>query len=183
MATDRVEAQRRGVGRTRSASYFAPDSKAGARMRSGLSSALSAFSAAVQDKALRSAVFAGAKVLSAELTQRVPVDEGTLKGAIYHWHDDARSVGGKQVYAVGVNKRIASHWFNVEYGHWRVNVVHRGPSGQIIPAKARLPAPVWTPARPYLRPTWDAKATEAVRAMQRRLIERIRELAAEQAAS
>lgn len=181
MAADRAEAIRRGRGRSHEAKFFAPDSKAGAQMRGSLVGALQQLRDDVQTKALRSAVYAGAKLLGEEMTLRAPVGDGTLRGAIYTWHDDKRSTAGRQVYVVGVNKREASHWFVVEYGHWRTNVVYRGPDGSIIPTKARLPAPVWVAARPYIRPTAD-RMPEAVRAMQRRLAERIRELRTEAAA-
>lgn len=167
------------MARNHGTSYFAPDSKAGAAMRGSLVGALQQLRTDVQTQALRSAVYAGAKVLADELEVRVPVDSGTLKGSIYSWHDDRRSTGTRQVYVVGVNKRKAPHWFNVEYGHWRVNVVVRGPGGRVIATKDRLPTPEWVPARPYLRPTAD-RMPEAVRAMQRRLAQRIRELRAGQ---
>ena len=181
MAVDRAESIRRGRGRSHSAQFFAPDTKAGAAVRGSLVGALQQLRDDVQTQALRSAVYAGAKLLGEEMAMRAPVDEGTLRDSIYTWHDDKRSGAARQVYVVGVNKRQASHWFVVEYGHWRVNVVYRGPGGQIIPTKARLPAPVWVPAKPYIRPTAD-RMPEAVRAMQRRLAERIRELRTEAAA-
>lgn len=153
---------------------------AGARMKGSLSQALQQFGADVQTKALRSAVYAGAKLLADELELRAPVKKGVLKKAIYTFHNDRKSVGGRQVYAVGVNKAKAPHWHLVEYGHWRVNVVIRGPGGRILATKERLPAPVWVPAHPYLRPTAD-RMPDAVRAMQKRMAERIRELRQEQA--
>lgn len=163
------------MARSRTVRLFAPDTKAGAAMTGSLVGALQQLRDDVQTKALRSAVYAGAKLLADELEVRVPVDGGTLKGAVYTWHDDKRSTGGRQLYVVGVNKRQAPHWFVVEYGHWRVNVVVRGPNGRVIATKDRLPTPVWVPARPYLRPTADRMA-DAVRAMQARLAERLREL-------
>ena len=158
------------------ARFFAPDTRAGAQVRGSIVGALQRLQADVQDKALRSAVYAGARLLGEELERRIPVDDGQLKASAYTWHDDRRSGGGRQVYVVGVNKRQAPHWFNVEYGHWRINVVIR-IGDRIVPTKARLPQPVWTPAHPYLRPTAD-RMPEAVRAMQRRLVERLRELRA-----
>lgn len=157
------------------AEFFAADSRAGARMRGSMVDALQQLREDVQTKALRSAVYAGAKVLADELEVRVPVDDGQLKAAVYTHHDDERSVNGRQIYQVGVNKKKAPHWFNVEYGHWRINVVVRGPGGRVLATKERLPTPVWTPAHPYLRPTAD-RMPEAVRAMQRRLVQRVREL-------
>lgn len=157
--------------------YFAPDSKAGAQMVGSLSESLAQLREDLRDKALRSAVHAGAKLLFDELRVRVPVDQGTLYGAIYEWRDIKQSTDARQVYAVGVNKRKAPHWFNVEYGHWRVNVVVRGPGGQFMATRERLQAPVWVAAHPYLRPAWDTRSADALQAMRKRLGERVAELA------
>ena len=165
------------MARAKTTTYFAPDSKAGAAMRGSLVDALRQYSTAVQESALRSAVYAGAKVLAAELERRVPVDDGVLKDAIYSYHDDRKSVDGRQVYAVGVNKGKAPHWFNVEYGHFRVNAGYY-VGAKWIPLKARLADPAWVMPKPYLRPTWDAKGAEAVQAMQARMREKLRELSA-----
>lgn len=162
-----------------SAKLLTPTSRTGARMRGSLAAAIAKLREDVQEQALRSAVYAGAKVLAAELEARVPVDDGVLKDAIYTKHVDGRSNTQQQVYHVGVNVKKASHWFNVEYGHWRVNVVFRGPDGKVVATRQRLPEPVWVPASPYLRPTWDTRADDALRAMQRRLPQRLRELRAE----
>lgn len=164
-------------GRYRPLRYFAPDSKAGAQMVGSLSEALAQLREDLHEKALRSAVHAGAKVLFDELRVRVPVDQGTLHGAIYEWRDVRQSKDSRQVYAVGVNKSKAPHWFNVEYGHWRVNVVVRGPGGRVLATRERLQAPVWVAAHPYLRPTWDSRANDALQAMRKRLGERVAELA------
>lgn len=158
--------------------FMAPDSKAGASFTGGLSDALAAFTEEVSTTALRSSVHAAAKVLYDELHHRVAAmsDSGQLLGAVYRWHDDDKSVAGRQTYAVGVNKRKAPHWFNVEYGHWRVNVLVKTASGKVVATKERLPAPVWTPAHPYLRPTWEAAAGAAMDAAKERLREKVREL-------
>lgn len=125
----------------------------------------------VTDDLLRKAASAGAKVLHDEMQLRVPVDDGVLKGSLYWFHDKRRSLGGKQVYSTGPNMVKAPHWHLVEYGHWRVNVVVRGPNGQLVATKDRLPAPVWVPAVPFIRPSFDAKAQEAVEEARRALSE------------
>lgn len=184
MAVDQAEALRRGqaAGRSRAPLTFGREGS-GAKLRGSLSDALQQYAADVQEKVLRSAVYAGAKVLADELYIRAPLGPtGNLKDAVYTFHDDKQSVGGVQVYAVGVNKVKAPHWANVEYGHWRVNVVYRGPDGKLIPTKQRLPTPVWVPAHPYLRPT-AGRMPDALRAMQRRLVERLREVKTEGAAA
>lgn len=176
MAIDAAEAAARSSrpSRPSRAQFFGADTRAGARMRGSLVDVLAQLQEDVRGKALRSAVYAGAKVLADELEVRVPVDEGVLKDAIYTHHDDRRSGNGQQIYQVGVNKSKAPHWYNVEYGHWRINVVLR-VNGRWVATKDRLPTPVWTPAHPYLRPTAD-RMPEALRAMQRRLAQRVREL-------
>lgn len=150
------------------------------RMRGSLTAALQQLTTDVRDKALRSAVRAGADLLYNEMRARVPVVSGQLKAAIYQYHDDRKSVDGRQVYAVGPNKRKAPHWFVVENGHWRINKVVV-TNGKAVFTKERLPQPVWVPAVPYIRPTWDAKSGQLVRTMQHRLIERLRELRAGEA--
>lgn len=154
---------------------FAPDSRAGAEISESMSGALEQFTNLFQAKILRSGVYAAAKVISSELKTRVPKKTGALYGSIFHYHDDKRSVNGHQVYLVGYNKVKAPHWFNVEYGHWRVNV-GRYVDGEWIPSKRRLAQPKWVEAKPYLRSTFDAKAGEAVRAAIARMGERMREI-------
>ena len=133
------------------------------------------------------------KLLADEMVVRAPVDAGTLRNAIYTWHDDKQSGPLKQVYFVGVNKREASHWFWIEYGHWRYNQSvngywqkskskpnARGPSAHDLPSA--LPSPVWVPAVPYIRPTAD-RMGDAIQAMQARLAERLREISSEAGAA
>lgn len=167
--------------RSHTLKQFAPDSKAGASITSDMVSALQQLTLDVQEHALRSAVHAGAFVLYQELLQRTSAisKTGALASSVYRFHDDKKSRGGRQTYAVGVNKRDAPHWYNVEYGHWRVNVVVHGPGGQVIYTRQRLKAPQWVPPHPYLRPTWDAKSAAAVEAMKARLSEKIKELASQ----
>lgn len=152
-------------------------SRAGVRIRGSLSAAVRKLGEDVQEKALRSAVRAAAVVLYDEMRARVPVVSGGLRASIYQFHDDKRSVDGRQIYLVGPNKKRAPHWFVVENGHWRVNRVVI-TNGRAVFTKERLPHPVWVPAQPYIRPTWDAVSGQLVGAMQRRLVERLRELRA-----
>lgn len=161
---------------SRPTQLYAVESQRGAHMRGSLVQALRAYTDAVRDQALRPAARAGALVFYREMRAAAPVGDGVLQASIYHWHDSTRSVDGRQVYLVGPNKRKAPHWYNVEYGHWRVNVVFVGEDGKLVATKARLATPVWVPGHPYIRPTWEAWRQEAVRAMRRRLVERLREI-------
>lgn len=172
MGADSSEAARRGRGRSHKAQTFAPDQRSGARVTQSMTDGLDALEAKLRGDVLRSAVYAGAKLLYEELLRRAPVGPtGNLKAAIYHWHDDKQSRDGRQVYAIGVNKSKAPHWAIVEYGHWARNRIvpidaeraakygknaFKSASGQwYVATKERLSAPRWVPGTPYLRPAAD----------------------------
>lgn len=150
--------------------------KSGQRVPGGLSDAIAEFSQDLQTKVFRSAAHAGAIVFYNEMRERVPVDEGTLHDSIYRYHDEEGSTATRQRYLIGPNKNKAPHWFNVEYGHWLVNVVVRLPNGQIQATTERLKDPVWVPGIPYIRPTFDAVAGQAIKAAIERAKQRIQEL-------
>jgi hypothetical protein len=159
-------------------SSLAPrDSVVSMSMTSSASGALAEFAAAIRAKALRPAAHAGAEIMYREMRLRVPVDEGQLYSSIYQWHDDKRSDSNRQVYVVGPNKVKAPHWHLVEYGHWRVNKVVR-EGGRLIATKERLETPVWVPAKPYARPTYEARVQAAVQAMLKRLKDRVDDIKA-----
>lgn len=130
----------------------------------------------VKDSAAKSGAWAAATVLYDEMGVRVPKDQGKLSDSLYRWHDEAQSADGRQVYAIGVNKRKAPHWHLIEYGHWRhYQTVKIG--GQWVTLKARpLDMPVWVPASPYIRPAFDAKIHTALDAAKQRMAARIKEL-------
>lgn len=200
MGTDVAEAAKRGAGgqfRAKGPATFPKEKYAS--VSSSLSAAIAALKAPeLIDKVLRSAAYAGAKVFYDELQQKVPVKKGVLKSSLYKWHDDKRSQSGKvQIYLVGPNKSKAGHWANVEFGHWRYNKAIKGKKGwmkskKLDPAKTKsvkgtkhggpgaLDAPVWVPAHPYIRPTWEARKKAAVLAMQTRAMQRLREVLAGQ---
>lgn len=190
MAVDSTEAARRGLGRSRQLQVFAPDQKSGARVTQSATDALAAMQEELSTRVLRSAVYAGAKLLYEELVRRAPEGPtGNLKKAVYHWHDDKQSIGGKQVYAIGVNKSKAPHWHLVEYGHWRRNQIvpidadraakygkaaFKSAAGQwYVGTKTNLAAPVWTPGTPYLRPTAD-RMGDALQAVMAKLQSNLR---------
>lgn len=168
---------------TRKAQSYAPDSKSGARVTVSMADALAQYREDVQQKALRSAAYAGARMLYDEMVIRAggyagqysgPLKHsdpeknkthGLLQASIYHYYDLDKSTATRHVYAIGPNKREAPHWFNVEYGHYRVNEVIVNTQGQLVTKKFGAPISKWVPARPYIRPTWDAKGASAVQAM------------------
>lgn len=183
----------RGKGRARAVKLFERD---GIRVsyEGGLADAIRNLSAGIKKEVLRPAAYAGARIMYDGMRRVVPVHSGDLYGAIYHWHDDKRSSDALQVYWIGPNKAKAPHWFNVEYGHWRYNKIIAGRavrsksrSGSRVSApgvmdrsvhdlSGALAAPVWVPARPYIRVTYDQNITAALGAMKRRAGDKLREL-------
>ena len=159
----------------------------------------------LRTKVLRSGAYAAARVIYDEMHQQVPVGKtGKLYASIYHWHDDKRSTSGKQIYAIGPNKQgaigatkgadgqakepgFAPHWHLIEYGHWRYNrsingrwqrsksvKSKRGPDAHDLPGA--LAVPVWVPAIPFVRRTWDNKIQAALDAGLKRIGVRFTEL-------
>jgi HK97 gp10 family phage protein len=122
------------------------------RFDNDLGEQLREFAAEVKEKVLRPAAYAMAVVFYREMKLRAPVYTGTLRDAIYHWHDDKRSNPNRQIYVIGPNKVKAPHWHWVEYGNRR------------------------TVAHPYIRPTYDAKVQEAVSAGLARMKQLMQEL-------
>jgi hypothetical protein len=146
------------------------------------------YSKRVLEPALRSSAYAGIRVFYVGMREIVPVDEGDLYASIYHWHDDKKSSALRQVYATGPNKVKAPHWYVVEFGHWLYNKRGvdglwlrskadqgaRGPGAHTLPGA--LEVPVWVPARPYIRPTWEALKNVAGQKARERMAERLKEL-------
>ncbi|GGX32790.1 hypothetical protein GCM10007242_44680 [Pigmentiphaga litoralis] len=141
-----------------------------------LKAQLEQFAENVRTEVLRPTVYAAARVLYDEVRIRVPVDEGTLYGAVYHWHSEKESTAGRVVYYVGVNKKKAPHWHLVEFGHYRTNELVR-VNGRWMATTRRLETPVWVPAYPYIRPSYDAKIGAALQSALDRAGEKIEEIA------
>lgn len=148
-------------------------------VRGDMVGALSDFEIAIKTKVTRAGAYAGATVFYDEIRRNVPVDEGVLKDSIYRYRDDARSRDGVEVFAVGPNKRKAPHWHLIEYGHWLVNRVYKGQDGRWIGTRQRRAVPKWIPPQPYLRPAFVGKVRAALRAMQDRMAQKLREVTSE----
>lgn len=119
-----------------------------------LVSKLEQFASDIQEKALRPAAYAASKVIYAEMKIRAPIGPtGNLHNSIYQYHDVKLSVDGKQIYAIGPNKKKAPHWHLLEYGTSRMA------------------------ARPFIRPTYDAMIGKAMDAAYKRLHEKVKEIA------
>lgn len=145
-----------------------------ARFRGSLAEKVKALGKGAEE-ALRPAAQAGAQVFYDEMRARVPVAEGVLRDSIYQFYLERKSTEARQVYVVGPNKGKAPHWHLVEFGHWQPYAVVQ-IDGQFVTLKDRpLPAPVFVPAAPYIRPTLDATSTQALEAMRERYTQALRE--------
>jgi HK97 gp10 family phage protein len=177
MAIDVAEAAERGIGRrasSRAGAVYSKQGKTFARMSGSIVDGLELFASQLPGIA-RKVAYAGARVMYDEMLMRAPVESGGLRDAIYHKFLDQVSQGSSKSYAIGPNKRRAPHWHLVEYGHYRYHVIYRDESGQWKTDKTRpLPAPVWVPAVPYIRPTFDARKVSAIEAMRARASELVR---------
>lgn len=163
------------------------------RMRNSLSVKLEGLKTEVQ-AALRPTAHAGSIVFYDEMKIRAPVASGKLRDSIYRAHVAGKSNDQRQVYQVGPNTSKAPHWYVVEFGHWLYNA--QGDNGYYLrsksdkkarvknpPAGAKavhnlpgaLDEPVFVPAVPYIRPTFDARGTAAVSAMKVRFAEVLKE--------
>lgn len=156
------------------------DARAGGQIETPIADQIKDLSEAVRTKMLRSIVHAGAEVLYDELKTRAPTGPtGNLKAAIYQFHDNKDSRPGREVYLAGVNKRKAPHWHMVEYGHrypYKV-IFSKGKWKTLKNVPSNDPRAI-RGARPYLRPSWDARSRDAIDAMRARAALRFKEFAA-----
>ncbi|HYG07656.1 MAG TPA: HK97-gp10 family putative phage morphogenesis protein [Stenotrophomonas sp.] len=104
----------------------------------------------------RSMGVAAGQAVRDEAKARAPVDDGTLRDAIYLAYRDGDSTQARVVYQVSWNSKKAPHGHLLEFGHWRTNVLVRGEDGKWRATSELLPAPVWTAAHPFLRPAYEA---------------------------
>jgi len=129
----------------------------------GLNAALDQLTQRAQDAA-RPAAQAGAQVFYDEVRSRVPVSSqahatkggklvfqpGNLKAAIYQAYAEDESGDGRATYRISWNKQKAFYGRFVEFGTSRM------------------------PARPFLRPGYDAARAAAISAAQSVLTEKIK---------
>jgi len=98
---------------------------------------------------------------------RAPVESGALRGAIYLAYREGKSTETTVVYAVTWNSRKAPHGHLQEFGHWAVQGGKRGKGGTETS---------WVPAKPFLRPAFEASLGRMSQAMMERGRERLAEL-------
>lgn len=140
---------------------------------SNIKEKLEKFAGDFVNEALRPAAYAGVTVLYDEMRIRVPVDEGLLKSAIYRWREKD-NIGEQAIFYAGVNKQKAPHWWWIENGHFQYHQVVKLENGDFITLKNKpLPQPKYIPAKPYIRPTADAKLGEAMNVAINTLRERL----------
>jgi len=126
-----------------------------------LQAQLQAFSDNFVNDVLRPAAYAAATVLYDEMRLRVPEKTGALKASIYRWRE--KQDNNRAIFYVGVNKRKAPHWHLIEYGHYQIYRVYWNAEVQDWRTiRQLLPTPIFSPARPYVRPTFDAKYKTAI---------------------
>ena len=126
----------------------------------------------------RSMAVAGGKVLRDEAKQQAPMESGRLKESIYLAFKDGESSERQVVYSVSWNHRLAPHGHLIEFGHWQPYEVVRLPSGEWITTTKKRATPKWTPAKPFLRPAFDAAHKIALSVMVERGRQRLPELLA-----
>ncbi|HWL29954.1 MAG TPA: HK97-gp10 family putative phage morphogenesis protein [Burkholderiaceae bacterium] len=118
-----------------------------------LGAALKELDSRVQKRIARSATAAGARVIANEAKSRVPVDKGTVKKNI-RTANLKPTQPGLQETAVGVRVKgktevSAFHWRFLEFGTAKM------------------------PAKPFLRPAFEAKKEEAANRIKEQLAKRL----------
>lgn len=153
---------------------------------------LERFGEAIERHVMRSAAFAGAKVLSEEARALAPVYDGpprrlksgkiaqpgTLREAIYHAFSEEDSGAGRATYAISWNFNKAPYGHLIENGHWRVNRVVQGKDGRWFSLPEKLATPVWVPPKSFIRKAGDSASARAVDAMRDRMRTRLQEVLA-----
>jgi hypothetical protein len=115
----------------------------------------------------RPAAQAGAQVFYDEVkvnVSKLGTVTGNLAASIYQVYSTSNSSTTKATYHVSWNYRKAPHGHLVEYGHIQTRKVYLGSNGRWYTSKTPLPAPVHVAAKPFLRPAYDSKVSEALKA-------------------
>lgn len=117
------------------------------------------------DDVMRPGAFAASTVIYDEMQLLVPEKTGQLKSAIYRYREKNGS-GNEAIFYIGPNKRKAPHWSLVEHGHFQIYQVYFDPKIDDYRTNVKQPlaVPKLVPAQPYIRPTFDAKISQALQA-------------------
>lgn len=131
----------------------------------------------IQARPLRSAVSAAAKVIADDVKVDVPVDTGTLKSAVYRYRSRRNSTTGRETFFVGIRGGKARY----------ANTARNRSKGLVGKTyKTQGEAFYWRflefgtnkmPARPFLRPAFEANKQKAVEVMKERLAKAIQDQA------
>lgn len=143
--------------------------------------------AEVGEGPLRSAAVAGGKVLRDEAATRAPSGKtGDLKRALYLKFIEEQSTSTRKVYYVSIRRgkkkkaddegpnNVAYYGHMVEFGHWYVPPKPKGVRWKVH--RAAHVGKKWVPAKPFLRPAFEARRREVIEAMRDRLKERLVEI-------
>ena len=124
---------------------------------------LEALSSDMSRKVLRSATGAAAQVIRKAARDLVPVDSGKLRKAIYIKHMRELSSSTQQEYYISVRngprerRKIRAGGSGIDAWYWKM--VEFGTSKM--------------PAKPFIRPAYESKKSEALEAMKKKLRQRI----------
>jgi HK97 gp10 family phage protein len=151
---------------------------------------------------LRGAVRAGAVVVRDEAKVRAPVVTGQLRRALYMKQIREQSNALRQVFYVGVragkayrnlttkggkDRSMDAYYAKfVEYGHFSRRSTGRGfakigyrrsdrgqRNNELLAGEVQSGAVRWIAARPFMRPAWDARKEDALKALAAYLEQRI----------
>lgn len=138
-----------------------------------LQMALNTLPLEIQKRPLRSAVSAGAKVIEQEAEKRAPVRTGNLQKAIYRVRSRSESSVGRETYNVAVRKGKATYADSAK--NRRLGRAGKTYATQGLAYYWRFLefGTVNMPARPFLRPAFEARKNDALRAMQEKLADAI----------
>lgn len=137
---------------------------------------LSELPAKMERNIMRSALNQGAKVVQKDIEANAPVDEGDLRKSFKR----STRVRRGRVVAKVVTKDPAAHW--VEYGTAAHQI--QGKGGGYLFFKGRLVRSVHHPgarAKPFVRPSLDARSADAIRAVGAQINKRLTVLGIESA--
>ena len=94
---------------------------------------------------------------------------GLWASTMYLAFDTDASTKNYIAYKVSWNRLIAKHGHLIEFGHWQPYKVYKAADGEWYTNKrAKLDVPMWVAPRPVLRPTFETRAQDALRAMMER---------------
>jgi HK97 gp10 family phage protein len=134
-----------------------------------LKKALNQLPVEIQQRSLRSAVSAGAKVVVDAAIAKAPTDTGSLKKAIYRYRSRSQSGTGRETYYVGVRKGKKAYADTAR--NRRLNRVGKKYTvqGEAYYWRFLEFGTAKMQARPFLRPAFEGSRTKILDVMKQRL--------------